>query len=115
MLPIGKHLQGETVRLHDLVGEKAPIIREKTFEDCDLLGPAMIWVSGTGAFISCGFDGDPDSLFVEIPEQRPLMSVIQMHDCVFRTCRFNRVGIIGLPEDIANWRKGFVQGSDTNS
>lgn len=116
--PSGKYLHGETIRLCDFVvaGEK-PIIEGKTFEECTLLGPAMVYLFGVSTVHNCSFDGGMDSLFIEVEADRVVIGVIGLKDCVFRKCRFRGIGVIGPSDLIKRWREGFVQSDEsaTNS
>ena len=102
------YLRGRSVYLLDLIPPGAkPIIRDRTFEDCEVRGPAMIALLGGGSISNSTFDGDIDSVFVEVADKRIILGAIGLQSCVFRRCRFTQIGIIGTREQIEKAKKGF--------
>jgi len=92
-----------SLRLVDLVNDGQ--IKGRTFEDCTIYGPAMMYTTGTGILTACSFDAPPDAVFVAVAEgQTMLAGPITLVDCVFRRCDFRRVGIIGPKKIIDHWK-----------
>jgi hypothetical protein len=69
----------------------------------------MVILLGGVTLADNGFDGDIDSLFVEVAKKRMIVGAIGLRDCVFRRCRFTAIGIIGTREQIEQAKKGFTQ------
>ena len=104
-----KYLSGRSFHINDpaLTGDSTPTIRERTFEDCDIDGPAIILSQGAGGFTDCEFDGPVDALFLEVPHRPMLIGVIVLIDCVFRRCHFRRIAILDTPENVERIKKLF--------
>lgn len=56
-----KHYRNQLVRLADLTVTH-DVIAGVTFENCTLVGPAVMPLMGETTFTDCGFDGDPVGL-----------------------------------------------------
>jgi hypothetical protein len=110
------YLKNLAFRIADLVHEDI-VIRNRTFEDCTLYGPAILCSVGTVLMTRCGFRAEnPDDVFWELSEkqatgQANLVGVIGVEDCVFRDCNFVAIGLAGPPETIAQW-KGELEGME---
>ena len=103
------YIRGQLVYLMDLIAPGAqPIISDRTIEDCEIRGPAMIALLGRVTIKNGTFDGDVESLFVEVADKRIIFGAIGLRDCVFRRCRFVAIGIIGTREQIEKAKKGFT-------
>ena len=98
---------GEVVRLA-LLADHDATIRYREFADCQINGPAVMVAQGC-EFTNCGWDGEPDRLFWEIPSPRAMViGAVLLQDCRFIGCRFSGIGIAGPPEAIAKWREGLT-------
>ena len=73
----GPYLRGLTIRLADLARDDT-FIRDRTFEDCHLYGPAMLLLSGVGILAGCHFDATPEAICITISEARYLNVIIEM-------------------------------------
>lgn len=103
------YIKGRTFYLVDLLAPGAsPIISNRTIEDCEILGPAIISLLGGGILVDSRFDGDLKSIFVEIEGDRFIIGVIGLKDCVFRRCYLRGIGIIGTKEQIEKAKQGFI-------
>jgi hypothetical protein len=101
-------IQGRSIYLLDLIAPGSrPVIQKRTIEDCEIRGPAMIGFLGTVNLDSNCFDGDMDSLFVEVELNRTLLGIIGLEDCTIRRCRFVAIGIIGVKQQIDQLKKGY--------
>ncbi len=104
------YIKGRIVYLMDLLPPGAePIVLGRTIEDCEIRGPAMIALLGAVTITHSGFDGDLESLFIEIAENRMIFGAIALKDCVFRRCHFVGIGILGTKEQIQEAKQGFTQ------
>lgn len=103
------YISGQIIHLMDLLAPGAkPIISNRTIEDCEIRGPVMIALLGGVTIADSGFDGDQNSLFVEIVDRRMIFGAIGLQNCIFRRCRFIAIGIIGTKEQIEQAKKGFA-------
>ena len=101
------YISGRIIHLMDLLAPGAkPIISNRTVEDCEVRGPAMVVLMRT-ALDKNTWDGDLESLFVEVADERTIFGAIGLQGCVFRRCRFVAIGIIGTKEKIEEAKQGF--------
>jgi hypothetical protein len=102
------YIRGRIINLLDMIPPGAtPIISDRTIEDCEIRGPSIIAPLQGVTMNECGFDGDPDSVFIEVPEGR-IVGAVGLKDCVFRRCQFKQIGIIGASTVIRKIREGFI-------
>jgi hypothetical protein len=98
MMPI-PHTR-EVVRLRDLFPIDGPdVIDGHEFYDCHILGPAVLFLLDFITIVGCSFPS-PD-VFWPVETDRQYFGVIAIKHCVFKTCRFERVGI-AAPRDFIN-------------
>lgn len=90
-------LQHKNIRVVDLAMQD-PIIRNRTFEDCQIYGPA-VFLNERCNMYDCDMDAGREAGFIKT-SNAILWGVIKFQDCVFRRCSFYKIGFIGLPEDI---------------
>lgn len=108
------YLNGRVVRIADLVEEDGgpPIVRNRTFEDCELRGPAIVVLLGTIITHSplCIDDAtQPAGAFWDAPTLGSrLYGVVGFQDCVIRRCDLVRVGFAAPPgEPMTYLKAGF--------
>lgn len=100
-------LKNRTLRLVDV--SYGGQIDGRTFEDCQLYGPAVIEMSGV-TLIDCRQEHDEELIFIELPpHQAKVVGPILCTDCVFRRCYFRGVGVIGRAEWVAEQRRGMKE------
>ena len=99
----GRFISGQTFDIAD-VAHNNKIIR-RTFDDCDIYGPAVLFLSGVSHLQECTFSGNRDGVFIETPQSQ-IIGPISAVDCGFRNCRFHGVGFIGNAEYVARLRAG---------
>lgn len=105
-VPLRQTYQDEVVRIADLVVVEDAIV-SATFENCLILGPAIVNTIGNTLFDACTFNipsGDVDDMVIVAP--KPVQGVVNVVDVVFQHCEFIRVGFVG-PEQM---RQGFLDG-----
>ncbi|MEV8023419.1 hypothetical protein [Microbacterium sp. NPDC080220] len=97
----------EVVRVADLAVAR-PVIERHRFEDCLIIGPAVLATTGDDGLIEgCTFDGDASSLVWLIPDDRPyVIGAIEAANCQFVNCRFSMVGFAGG----ADFQRMFTEG-----
>ena len=101
--PLFRH---KRLRLADLVGPDS-ILRDQVFEDCDIYGPAILASigQGVGGFDSCTWEAPTaESILFEVPDGRVGVGMMGVVNCVFKRCRFYKIGLMGPPAQIAAWR-----------
>jgi hypothetical protein len=85
-----------TVQIYN-VPRNVDIIDGKVFEDCAIVGPAIIASLEGTLFDLCRF-GHPGQfkwLFWETAQDRVVIGVIGLRRCVFRNCNFAGIGLCG--------------------
>ncbi|MEX2621028.1 MAG: hypothetical protein WD250_12520 [Egibacteraceae bacterium] len=99
--------RNEPVRLADLT-LNTPLIEGRTFENCQIIGPAIIAPLGTTSIAHCTWDGDFDALVWPIAEGRDqVVGAIGALDCSFFRCRFVTVGLAVPASAVEQVRAGF--------
>lgn len=93
------------LRLVDEVGTNS-IIENKTFENTLIVGPAIIAPLDHVTMEHNVFDGDAESLFLEVPSGRRLLGVVGLRNVTFKRCEFRNIGIAGTHESLEYFRKG---------
>ena len=84
-------------------------IRDKIFQHCEIIGPALVFF-GEGTHVDkCGFEGNPDSLLLEVPVGQWLIGGVFFVNCIFRNCQFKRIGILVTPEQLVIFRDMFAK------
>jgi hypothetical protein len=108
----GKFIQGQSFHL-SMVAYNGKITN-RNFDDCDIYGPAIIYLTGTSMVTDCGFDGVPENILI-VTKYVPL-GAIWMENTVIRDCRFHRISIVGSQEVIDKIkREGFSQPPNSSS
>ena len=102
------YITGKTFRLVDLA-TLTGVIKEKTVEDCEIWGPAMVGFNAQATIGACGFDGPPDAVFVVVsPEQQRALGVLSLQGhCVFRRCTMRGIALLGTRAQVDAARWGF--------
>jgi hypothetical protein len=97
----------DVVRLSDLA-VVANVLKEYVFEDCLILGPAVVMPLGSTSIVDCDLGGKPQALlWIVEPDRDFIIGSIGLKDCSFRSCAFQRVGFAG-PEEFRNILLGAV-------
>ena len=98
------------VRLSSLIEADDPVIRDITFLDCTILGPAVIAPTGSGQITHSSFDSEPNGLFWTTAAAWPLKpsGVIIALDCTFDYRKFVGVGIAAPREHLDKIKTGFA-------
>lgn len=98
--------EGGPVRIAGLA-ENTEILDGFEFENCEIIGPAVIAVLDHNDFINSSFDGDFEALLWEIPHTRQrVVGAIGVKNCRFVGCKFRRIGFAGPAEFIVAFRRG---------
>jgi hypothetical protein len=99
--------RNEVIRISDLA-TTTDIVTDMTFENCVITGPAVVLPLAGTQFISSAFEApDPESMLWEIaPARRYTVGAIGLLNCIFRGCRFTRIGFGGPREALEQFRSG---------
>src|SRR5439155_21010616 len=97
----------ETIRLIDYADANS-MVTNQSFVDALILGPVVVAPISDVAFGGT-WEGNPDAIFIEIPDGRYVFGIIGLSNVTFDRCVFRNVGIAGTPETIAKLRKGFMR------
>lgn len=102
--------RSEVIRLADLA-TVSDIVEDRRFEDCMLVGPAVLVLLDSVDLISCGFEGSAEAMLWELPADRTqVQGAIGLRRCSFIGCRFQRVGFAGTPEVMEMFRRSTATG-----
>jgi hypothetical protein len=86
------------IRLADLVSERTFVIKGKTYEDVDFIGPAVIAITNGTVMEEPHFPSDLDAIFWRVPDdKKEVAGAIAFDNCVLRRCRFFAIGV-AIPE-----------------
>ena len=81
------------------------VIRDKSFENVQLIGPAVIAFQGC-SLDHCTFEGNPEAMLWELPPERTyVLGAVLFENCRFLNCRFTRMGITG-PKGLFVMKRG---------
>lgn len=102
--------QGETLNIPDLIAPDDPVVRNKTFIDCNIVGPATIEFTasrpGTFAMTGCTFS-DTDAVLYRADARS--QTGISFEDCRFVQCRFYKTLLL-FPADAYDSANAFIEG-----
>ncbi|MEX0836014.1 MAG: hypothetical protein WD010_07980 [Nitriliruptor sp.] len=103
-----REFRNELVRLADLTVND-DVIQGRTFENCQIIGPAVMAPLGSTSITYCTWDGTSFEAFAwPVAPERHLIGAIGALECTFFKCRFVRVGLV-VPEDkLDEVRAGFT-------
>lgn len=92
----GSYINGRSLYIFDLRRQNW-MVRNKTFENCFVRGPAVVAVLASTDFVNCSFaeGGDRNSLVWPVaPGRADHIGAIGLQGCIFRNCTFLRVGLL---------------------
>lgn len=104
--PGDRHYRNQVVRLTDLTVTQ-DVIEGVTFENCTLVGPAVILLMGTGTLDGCKWDGSPEAMLWPLEQRREIIGAIALVDCSLIQCRMQRIGLAYTPEQWETLKAGF--------
>lgn len=87
------------VKIADLADSHS-VVQDRKFEDCQILGPAVLAPLEGVHFLNSGFDGTFDSIFREVPEGQMLIGVVGLQRVIFDRCQFTNIGIVATRQFI---------------
>jgi hypothetical protein len=88
------------VRLADELAPGSNLLEDRVYEDCLILGPAVLGLVDTWELTDCTFSGPWEEVFWVAPE-KAIQGPIALRNVAFRRCTFApHIGIIGPQEVI---------------
>lgn len=108
MHPGDNHYRNETLRLPDLAVVADTIVGQ-TFENCVLVGPAVVALLGTTEFLRNTLQSSNVAAALwAVPEgQDVIVGAIGLLDCTVINCRLQRIGLAILPGQREAIYRGF--------
>lgn len=101
-------IRDQVVRLADMAVAR-PFVQGLVFENCMILGPAVVAMLNGGTLEGCSFDSPPEALLWEVPADTTKIGAIGLDDCTFVNCHFQGVGFAGTPEFAEKFTAGLLQ------
>jgi hypothetical protein len=94
-----REIRNEVVWVPELAHE-GNIVRRIFFEDCLLMGPAVVAFLGHVNIHASSFAEQIEEVLWEYEPMRPYKwtGAIGMEDCTFNRCQFHRIGILANPD-----------------
>jgi len=91
-----------TLRLADVIAEGG-MLRDKTFEDCTLQGPAVVHFGPGFSNQDPSFTNGKGKLFLISDRVTP--GIIYIRDCRFIRCTFANVAVLATEEEVVDFKK----------
>ncbi|WP_212525631.1 hypothetical protein [Actibacterium sp. MT2.3-13A] len=95
--PMSRVFEDKRIFLNDFILPSSPFVDGKTFVDCDIVGPANIFLQVDNAInnIKPGIIVDA----VVLDGETPFNNGFIFRNCTFRGCRFHRVTLFFAPDE----------------
>jgi hypothetical protein len=105
MHPSDRTYRSTTVRLSELA-VVADTIENVTFENCTLVGPAVLALMET-TMTQSSLEGDPESILWVIPDERQrLLGAIGLLRCNIVGCQLQRIGLVVPARELDGFKRG---------
>lgn len=107
----GPKIVKRAVKIFD-VPRNGEAIEGRIFEDCTIIGPAIVAFS-EGTSLQLPVFSDPGQikwLFWVIAQDRKALGVIGLKRCLFLRCRFNGIGFCGTRKQVKEWQEQITDG-----
>ena len=103
--PLSKVFEGKRIFLNDFILPSNPVVTEKTFVDCEIVGPANIFLA-VGNRIDDIQSDKVDA--VALSQDAQFLNGFVFNNCTFRGCTFHRITIFFHSTEVAinshlNW------------
>lgn len=92
------------------IGPAVAVVYGKTFQDCDLIGPAIITVRGNSVVEHCYVENPSGSRlesFLLLTQDQYIFGVIPFTACGMLNCKFIDIGFAGEADELETLKKGF--------
>jgi hypothetical protein len=106
---VAEVVRRQVVRITERASDQTAMIEDVHFEDCEILGPALLVPLDHVSFDETSFDGHPDAFLWEVSEDRIMIGVIGLRNVRFYRCRMKHIGLVGTPEVIKKFRSSLAQ------
>lgn len=90
--PGDRHYRNQVVRLPDLTVTN-DLIEGVTFENCTLVGPAVIVLLGKCTLQGSRFDGEREAVLWPLGDRELVVGAIGLGNCTLVACRLQRIGL----------------------
>jgi hypothetical protein len=104
--PLETEFRKQRIHLLDLVSPIEPIIRGKTFIDCELIGPVNIFLSGR---YNISYNDMTEICGVLVKEGAPALNCIVLQDCTIMKSKMHRITLY-VPETAYQWAGAALPG-----
>ena len=104
MRPGDRAYRNTSIRLTELAVVSA-VLRDLTFENCTIHGPAVVWLQGS-SMTNCSFGGNEEGLFWDLGDRIFVIGAIALVNCTIVGCRFEGIGLAVTPSDRDMFREG---------
>jgi hypothetical protein len=96
--PLAKVFEGKRIFLNDFVLPSNPTVDGKNFVDCEIVGPANIFLAGNN-----GINDVRPALVdaVALSGERDFYNGFTFQNCSFRNCTFHRVTLFFKPDEVS--------------
>jgi hypothetical protein len=103
--PNAKLYVNQRVHLSDLVRDiHPPLIRNRTFEGCEIIGPAFLHPRDSGIIEDIDLNTSGVVSVMQVEPGTPLAGVVVASGCVFRDCGFHEIVLVGDADLVAKLR-----------
>ena len=87
-------------------------IRHTTFEECEILGPALVYSIGPtyNVHSSIQVEVSVEAISFDIQEGRHVIGLVGLDGVTFSRCSFRGIGFAGMQADFANFRQAMLPG-----
>jgi len=109
---ISSNLQNKSFRIVDLAREDF-IVRNKTFDNCHIYGPASIRLKGKSVMINSSIEGESpivESHFI-VTTNKYAYGPVVLQDCVIKNCTFHKISFMGSETQIAKFKASLNLGN----
>jgi len=101
-------VRDQIVRVADLMLTRR-VVDRVTFENCLLVGPAIIALIDGGDLIGCTFEtSEVDQLLWPVQEGDVKIGAVHFMNCNFHSCKFESIGFVAWPSFEKLMRDGFA-------
>jgi hypothetical protein len=107
--PAETYFSRKIMRLSDMIFSSNYVVQDKVFEDCYIFGPVLVFNIEGLRLDHCSIDGTPESITVEVADNRHVVGIIGVRNVTFRRCTLLGVGLIGPREQMENARRALAE------
>lgn len=109
--PYDTPYRSQVVRITDLA-VTADLVEGVKFENCQIVGPAVLALLDGVVVQGCSFDGTLDGILWEVAPETLVHGAIGLKNVEFYGCSFSRIGFAVLPELAEQFRSDLGRDSD---